>query len=410
MKIRVGVIFGGKSVEHEVSIISAITAMYKIDEEKYDIVPIYIAKDGEWYTGEILRDIETFKDMDLLTRYTNNVVLYKDKDKFVLKKKHALFNKIVDEIDIAFPITHGTNVEDGALQGYFQTIDIPYVGPNVYASVVGQDKVYMKAIFQEKGLPMAKGTWFYDADFKKNEEEVIKDIEKLGYPVIVKPATTGSSVGISIAANKKELKESITEAIEYDSKILVEEVIPNLRECNISVFGNYENQKTSEIEEVTSKNKFLSYQDKYIGDGTISHGAKKKGIKAGLGESSKGSKNTASSRIPAKISSKEKKAIEEVAVEAFKALGSSSTCRIDFLIDDKKEKVYVNEINSIPGNLAYYLWEAKGVDFTELLNDMINVGIKDYKKRNDKTHSFETNILAGYTSGGVKGSKGSKKL
>ena len=410
MKIRIGVIFGGKSVEHEISIISAITAMYKIDEEKYDIVPIYIAKDGEWYTGEILREIDTFKDMNLLTRYTNNVVLYKDKDKFVLKKKHSLFNKVVDEIDIAFPITHGTNVEDGTLQGYLQTIDIPYVGPNVYASVVGQDKVYMKAIFQERGLPMAKGTWFYDSDFKKEEDKIIKEIEKLGYPVIVKPATTGSSVGIGIASNKKELINCISEAIEYDSKILVEEVIPNLRECNISVFGNYENQKTSEIEEVTSKNKFLSYQDKYIGDGTISHGAKKNGIKAGFGESAKGSKNTASSRIPAKISAKEKKDIEKVAIEAFKALGSSSTCRIDFLIDDKKEKVYVNEINSIPGNLAYYLWEAKGVDFTELLNDMINVGIKEYKKRNNKTHSFDTNILSGYTSNGSKGLKGSKKI
>ena len=316
----------------------------------------------------------------------------------------------MDEIDIAFPITHGTNVEDGTLQGYLQTIDIPYVGPNVYASVVGQDKVYMKAIFQERGLPMAKGTWFYDSDFKKEEDKIIKEIEKLGYPVIVKPATTGSSVGIGIVSNKKELINCISEAIEYDSKILVEEVIPNLRECNISVFGNYENQKTSEIEEVTSKNKFLSYQDKYIGDGTISHGAKKNGIKAGFGESAKGSKNTASSRIPAKISAKEKKDIEKVAIEAFKALGSSSTCRIDFLIDDKKEKVYVNEINSIPGNLAYYLWEAKGVDFTELLNDMINVGIKEYKKRNNKTHSFDTNILSGYTSNGSKGLKGSKKI
>ena len=413
MKIRVGVIFGGETVEHEVSIISAITAMFKIDQEKYDVVPIYITKDGEWYTGEMLKDIETFKDMDLLKRYASNVVLYRDNGRFVLKKKHSLFGKVVNEIDVAFPIVHGTNVEDGALQGYLQTIGIPYVGPNVYASAVGQDKVFMKQIWANEKIPMSKFIWFYDNDFKKDQDEIIKKVKDIGYPVIVKPATTGSSVGIGVASNEKELIDAITEASLYDEKVLVEEIIQNLREVNISVHGNHENQKTSEIEEVSSHNKFLTYKDKYIGDGTISHGAKKFGIKAGFGgvKASKGGYKAgmpASSRIPAKLDSKVRSEVEDIAVRCFKALGSCGTCRIDFLIDDKNNKVYVNEINSIPGNLAYYLWEAKGVDFTDLLNDMITLGIKEHKKRSSKTHSFDTNILAGYTSNGVKGVKGTK--
>ncbi|MBQ6476955.1 MAG: D-alanine--D-alanine ligase [Bacilli bacterium] len=413
MKIKVGVLFGGESVEHEVSIISAVTAMNKIDQEKYDIIPIYMTKDREWYTGEMLRDIETYKDMDLIKRYATNVVLYASHGKFILRKKHSLFNSTVTDIDVAFPITHGTNVEDGALQGYLQTIGIPYVGPNVYAAAVGQDKVYMKDIFECNKLPITKYTWFYDCDYKKDSDEIIKKIEDIKYPVIVKPATTGSSVGIGVASNREELISSIDDAIQYDSKILVEDVVENLREVNISVVGNHETQRVSEIEEVTSKNKFLSYNDKYIGDGTISHGAKK-GVKAPV-KGAKGVKGggkagaPAASRIPADLSKEMRKEIEDVAVRAFKALGSSGVVRIDFLIDSKAKKVYVNEINSIPGNLAFYLWEAKGVDFTELLNDVINIGIKDYKVRTSKTHSFESNILAGYT-GGMKGMKGTKKL
>lgn len=407
MKIKVGVLFGGETVEHEVSIISAITAMNKIDQEKYDVIPIYMTKDREWYTGEILKDIDTYKDMDLIKRYTTNVVLYAQKGRFVLKKKNSLFNSEVTDIDIAFPIVHGTNVEDGTLQGYLQTIGIPYVGVNVFSAAVGQDKVYMKNIFESNKLPITKYTWFYDSDFKKNQDEVIKEIEKLKYPVIVKPATTGSSVGIGIAGDEKELVEIINDAMQYDSKILVEDVVENLREVNISVVGNYESQKVSEIEEVTSKNKFLSYADKYIGDGTIGRGSKKTGVKVGA----KGQKGglPALSRIPADISDKLRKEVEEVAIKAFKVLGSSGVVRIDFLIDSKEDKVYINEINSIPGNLAFYLWEAKGVEFSELLNDIINIGIKDYKNRTNKTHSFETNILAGYT-GGMKGMKGTKKL
>lgn len=405
MKIRVGVIFGGETVEHEVSIISAIQAMNKMDEDKYEIVPIYITKDREWYTGDMLRDIDVYQDLNLIKNYSSNVVLYYKDGSYVLQKKKGLFKSVVRKIDIAFPIVHGTNVEDGVLQGYLQTVGIPFVGPDVYAAVVGQDKAFMKDVWKEAGLPMTNYVWFYDVDYKQDKDEIMKKISKLKYPLIIKPATTGSSVGISVAENETSLIEGIDEAIQYDSKIIVEEVVENLKEVNIAVMGNYEHQKLSEIEEVLSGNKFLTYQDKYIGGGK---GKMKGAMKAPAKTPSKGMAS-ANRKIPADLSEKTRNEIEEIAHTAFKVLGSAGNSRIDFLIDDKTSKVYINEINSIPGSLAFYLWDAKGVDFTSVLDEMINTGIKDYKKRISKTHSFETNILAGFASnGGVKGMKGAK--
>ncbi len=402
MKIKVGVIFGGESAEHEVSIISAIQAINKMNEEKYDIIPIYITKDRQWYTGAMLKDIDSYQDLSLIKKYATNVVLVEKNNRFILQKKKGLFKREVAEIDIAFPIVHGTNVEDGVLQGYLQTIGIPFVGPNTYAGVVGQDKVFMKAIFEKEDLPLSKYVWFYDSEYKTDKDEVLKKISKLKYPLIVKPATTGSSIGISYAEDEAKLCEAIDDAINYDTKILVEEVVENLKEVNISVLGNYEHQKLSVIEEVNGHNKFLTYEDKYIGGGKTKA---KFGVKSV--PSCKGSKGmlSASRKIPADLSDKLKEEVETVARKAFKALGSSGCCRIDFLIDSKKNKVYVNEINSIPGSLAFYLWEPLGKDYTELLDDMINIGIKDYKKRSSKTYTFDTNILQGFANNSLKGGK-----
>ena len=402
MKIKVGVIFGGESAEHEVSIISAIQAINKMNEEKYDIIPIYITKDRQWYTGAMLKDIDSYQDLSLIKKYATNVVLVEKNNRFILQKKKGLFKREVAEIDIAFPIVHGTNVEDGILQGYLQTIGIPFVGPNTYAGVVGQDKVFMKDIFEKEDLPLSKYVWFYDSEYKTDKDEVLKKISKLKYPLIVKPATTGSSIGISYAEDEAKLCEAIDDAINYDTKILVEEVVENLKEVNISVLGNYEHQKLSVIEEVNGHNKFLTYEDKYIGGGKTKA---KFGVKSV--PSCKGSKGmlSASRKIPADLSDKLKEEVETVARKAFKALGSSGCCRIDFLIDSEKNKVYVNEINSIPGSLAFYLWEPLGKDYTELLDDMINIGIKDYKKRSSKTYTFDTNILQGFANNSLKGGK-----
>lgn len=395
MKIKVGVIFGGETVEHEVSVISAVQAMESINKEKYDIVPIYVTKDRKWYTGKMLMDISIYKDMDLLKRYAKEVTLYKKNDEFVLQSVTG-FKRVINTIDVAFPIVHGQNVEDGTLAGYLDTLNIPYVGSGVLGSAVGQDKVVMKQIFASSNLPYAPYVWFYDTEYGINKEEILKDIKKLGYPVIVKPARLGSSVGINVAKTENDIDECIDEAIRYDSKVVVEKVISNMVEVNCSVLGNYEYQETAVLEEVMTKKDFLTYQEKYL-----QGGKGKMGMKGSVG-----TKGMASAEriIPARISPELTNKVNEIAKEAFRVLNLSGVCRIDFMIDTKANKVYINEPNTIPGSLAFYLWEPSGKSYTELLDDMISLAIRQYKNKNKKTFTFDTNILSNYN--GVKGMKG----
>jgi len=396
--IKVGVIFGGESVEHEVSIISAVQAMQNLDKEKYEAVPIYITKDREMYTGAFLTDIEIYKDMDNLKRYAKNVVLYVKNNRILLQNKKG-FKNIVKEIDLVLPVVHGTNVEDGTLQGYLDLLGIPYVGSNVYSAAVGQDKVFMKQIFESGGLPTPAYVWFFESEYINNPENLIKKIEKLGYPLIIKPARLGSSVGISKVNNKDELIEGIEEAIKYDEKIIVEEVIENLVEVNASVLGSHDYYQVSEIEEVMGHDAFLSYNDKYLGSGK----GKLKGGKVGTG--SKGMVST-DRRIPAQISQKLKDEVVNITKEAARLLNTSGVARIDYLIDNKKKKVYINEVNTIPGSLSFYLWEPTGMSYKELLDNIITLSIKNYKKKSKKTYSFETNILENAKLGnGTKGVK-----
>ena len=391
MKIKLCVLFGGRSVEHEVSIITALQAINKIDKVKYDIVPVYIDKDGCWYTGNMLLDIEIYKDLDLLKRYAKEVVLYKRDDRFVLQNKKGLFKSIVTDVDLAFPIMHGTNGEDGTLQGYLETVGIPYCESNVYASVLGQDKIFQKQVLKDNNVNVVKYKWFFDKEYLTDPDKIVNSI-KIDYPVIVKPATLGSSVGIGIAHNELELRDCIQDAIEYDSKILVEEVIENLKEVNISVLGNSENQQLSVIEEVGSKNELLTYEDKYVGSG-------KSGKLKGMA--------SAKRKIPADISEDLEKSIRRQAINAFRALNMTGVVRIDFLIDEKDEVAYVNEVNTIPGSLSFYLWEKTNKDYPELLDEIINLGIVNYKNKSRKTTTFKTNILEGFN--GSKGLKGLKK-
>ena len=397
MKIKLGVLFGGTSVEHEVSIITAIQAMNAIDSAKYDVVPIYITKDGTWYSGAMLKDIKIYSDMDLLKRYAHEVVLYKKEGRFILQSTTGFLRHEIEELDMCFPIMHGTYGEDGALQGYLETVGIPYAEADHYAATVGQDKIFMKQIWKDSGVPVVKYVWFYDYDYQENPDKVISKCETLDYPMIVKPARLGSSVGITVCHNNQELRDAIVDAISYDCKILVEEMVQNLVEVNISVLGNYRKQKLSVIEEVGGSKDFLTYEDKYIS------GAKSKASKsAGMA--------SAKRIIPARISNELKEKVNEIAVKAFRSLGSTGVVRIDFLIDKKNKKVYANEINSIPGSLSFYLWDKTDKNYQELLNSVLNIAIRDYKDRVNKTHTFDTNILANFqNNGGLKGSKGEQE-
>ena len=395
MKIKLGVIFGGPTVEHEVSVISAVQAMESLNKEKYDIYPIYVDKQRNWYTGKMLQDIDIYRDFDTLKRYAKKVVLYNKDGRFVLQSTKGL-KRIVTDIDIILPIVHGNNMEDGTLQGYLEMTGVPYVGSGVLGSSLGQDKVVMKQVFESVGIPVVPYVWFFDNKYFEEKEEIIKNIKKLGYPVIVKPATLGSSVGISFVKDEKQLEKAIEDAITYDNKVIVEKAVENLIEVNCSVLGNYENACTSVLEEVMGNDEFLSYKDKYIGS------SKTKGVKG----SSKGMAST-NRIVPARLDEKKTNEVQEIAKKAFEALNLSGVCRIDFLIDGKTKKVYINEPNTIPGSLSFYLWEATEKPYTELLDEMITLGIKQYKLKHNKVISFETNILNNFS--GTKGLKGIKK-
>ena len=394
MKIKVGVIFGGETVEHEVSVITALQAMEHINRDKYDVVPIYISKDRIWYTSPMLTDIEVYRDFNDLKRYAKQVVLTKIGDKFYLQNTKGLFRRNITDIDIAFPIVHGNNVEDGTLQGYLDSVGIPYVGSKVLGSSLGQDKVVMKQVFKDMGLPIVDYIWFFDSEYADDCEKIFADVKKLKYPVIVKPATLGSSVGISYVKEESELANAIEEAMKYDVKIVVEKAVKNLVEVNCSVLGNYSHQEASVIEEVTTDEEFLTFADKYIG-----------GSKGKLKGPSKGMAS-ASRIIPARISKELETNIKETSKQAFRALNLGGVCRIDYLIDKKTNKYYINEPNTIPGSLSFYLWEKTGKKYEDLLDEMITLSIKDYKNRSKKVYSFESNILSNY---GVKGLKGMKK-
>lgn len=394
MKIKLGVIFGGATVENEVSIVSALQAMENIDNEKYDIIPIYIDRNRTWYTGKMLMNVDVFKDLDLLKRYAKKCVLINKNNEFVLQSM-GLFNKTISNIDIVLPIVHGNNVEDGSLAGYLNTIGVPFVGSGVLGSAVGQDKVVIKQILKESKLPIVDYVWFYDNEYQMNSDKILKEIKKMGYPVIVKPATLGSSIGINFAKTEKDIEKAIDEAIRFDQKIIVEKAVLNLMELNCSVLGNYESQSVSELEQVLTEDDFLTYKDKYLG------GAKKGGSKnyKGMASSSK--------IIPAKISKELKEEVYKISKETFLALNLSGVCRIDFLVDQKTNEIYVNEPNTIPGSLSFYLWEAADKSYKQLLDELISLGIKNYKNKSKKVTVIDTNILGNY--GGVKGIKGKLK-
>lgn len=383
MKIKVGVIFGGESVEHEVSIISALQAINNIDKNKYIVVPIYISKDKVWYTGKDLCDISIYNDLDKVKKNSKSVSLCKVGNEYCLLQTKGLLNKIVDKIDIAFPIVHGQNVEDGSLAGYLETVGIPYVGPNVLGASLGQDKVVMKQVFESSNIPVVDYVWFYENDYINDEEKYLRDIKKLEYPVLVKPASLGSSVGINFVKDENEIKDAINEAFTYDDKIVVEKAVENLIEVNCSVLGDKNMQSTSVIEQVLSDNQILTYEDKYIGD------SKKSCVK------SKGMAST-SRIIPARINNELAHSVSNISKDVFKVLNLSGVCRIDFLINSKTNDVFVNEPNTIPGSLSYYLWEKSNIKYSELLDRLISISIKNYKDRRKKVFSFDTNILKNY--------------
>lgn len=412
MKIKVGIFFGGESVEHEISVITMSQAISSLNPEKYEIVPIYIAKNGVMYTGDDLLDLYSFKDMDVLLKRCYKVAVVNDGEgvKVVRCPAPIIGKKVLNTIDVAFPIVHGTNCEDGTLAGFLNLLRIPVVGPDILASSLGMDKIIQKMVLNYYDIPVVDFVSFYSMEYVKDEEKILKEIEsKLEFPMIVKPGNLGSSVGIRKAKNKAELEEAIEFAMEFADRVLVEKAVENLKEINCSVIGNLAEGEASVCEEPCFTDEILSYADKYIGDGkskggTIS-GGKGANIKLGAksGSSKTGGNSFANKKIPAEISDEKTKEIQDLSKKVFKVLGCSGVARIDFLMDTKEDKVYVNEINEIPGALSYYLWEATGKSFEQELDEIIDIAIKRKRDKDKLTFSYDQNILA--MQGGLKGAK-----
>lgn len=414
MKIKVGVFFGGQSVEHEISVITMNQAISSLDPEKYEIVPIYIAKNGVMYTGDDLLDLYSFRDMEVLLKRCYKVAVVNDgKEVKVIRTPAPWIGKrVLNTIDVAFPIVHGTNCEDGTIAGFVTLLGIPYVGPDIMASSIGMDKIMQKKVLKESGIPVVDFHAFYSVDYVKNEEKILKDIEeKIEYPMIVKPGNLGSSVGIKKAKNKNELEEAIEFAMEFADRVIVEKAVEDLKEINCSVIGNQAESEASVCEEPFFSDEILSYTDKYIGDGKSKGGTiggAKASAKGGIkGTSKRGEQQFANKKIPADISKEKTEEIQKLSKEVFNILGCNGVARIDFLIDTKTDKVYVNEINTIPGALSYYLWEASGKTFEQELDEIIELAIKRHRDREKLTFSYDQNILA--MQGGTKGVKGMKK-
>ena len=388
MKIKIGVIFGGRSVEHEISIITANQAMTNINEEKYEIVPIYISKAGLMYTGEKLLKLESYKDLDnLLKELTPITIVNNGRNvnivRYPMKK---LGNNIINTIDVAFPTMHGTNGEDGTIAGYLEMLQVPYIGCDMLSASIGMDKIMMRRVLKEAQIPSLDYVAFYSTDYIKEEEKIINEIEeKLRYPLIVKAGNLGSSVGIKKAKTDTELKEAIEYSMQFSDRVMVENAIVNLKEVNCSIIGDTSNAIASECEEPLGSDEILSYQDKYISGG-----------KTKAGEVAGGSKGMATlqRKLPAEISDEMKSEIQELAIKTFKVLGCSGVSRIDFLVDNDTNDVYVNEINTIPGALSYYLWEATGKTFEKEIDELVDIALKRKREREKLVFSYDQNILA----------------
>ena len=402
-KINVGVIFGGRSVENEISVLTAIQAMEAIDTAKYDITPIYITKQGHWYTGEELRQSQNYKDMERLLEKCEQVYLrpiYGDNHLYRVRKP-MFGSDVVATLDVILPALHGTNCEDGSFQGTIEMTGIPYAGCNVLASANGMDKITMKMVLAQSGIPVIDYVWFSDKEWFDREAATIERVEQqLGYPVIVKPADSGSSVGIKAVHNREELKEATENAISYSKRIIVEHLVEQLKEINCSVLGNYYECEASVCEAPIRSGEILSYEDKYLGGGV------KGGAKGGVKES-RGMHSTVR-EIPARLPEHQTEFIRTKAVETFKALACDGVARIDFMIDEKDQQIYVNEINTIPGSLSFYLWEATGVGFDDLVERLINIAFERKRDSSFKTTSYKENIF-NYSLGGAKGAKGAKR-
>ncbi|HXG01776.1 MAG TPA: D-alanine--D-alanine ligase family protein [Bacteroidota bacterium] len=363
-KLRIGIIFGGRSGEHEVSLVSASSVIQALDKDKYDVVPIGITKDGRWISSQDALDV--LKSGAQIQQELERILLPDPTRRGLISLSSPSQPEI--GLDVIFPVVHGTYGEDGTLQGLLELANIPYVGAGVLGSALGMDKIIQKQLYEQAGLPVVKYLWFLSKRCTAEPKRVVASVEKsLRYPVFVKPANTGSSVGITKAHNRKELLEGLALAAEYDRKLIVEQGVNNAREIEVSVLGNDE-PIASVPGEIVPSNEFYDYDAKYVDGKSVS-------------------------LIPVKLPARIVKNLQQLAVKAFTVLDAAGMARVDFFVTRKTNRIFVNEINTIPGFTAISmypkLWEASGISYRELLDRLITLALERHAERSMLRTAYE---------------------
>lgn len=384
------VAFGGSSPEHEVSVLTALQAVAALDKN-YNPIPLYITKHGLWLTGESLLSLENFQDIKKLEDHVRPCTLSFDENgrTVLLETKAGFFSKHRSTpIYAVLNAFHGADGENGSFQGICEMFNLPSTGPGVAGSAVGLDKRMAKDLCLAHGISVTKQEWINEQGWIDNTETIKENINKLGFPVFVKPVHLGSSIGINRAETIEATEEAIETAFRYDQELIIEEAIQPLMEVNCSVLGDATGARASVCEQPLGKDEILSFEDKYMS-----------------GESSGKGMASAERRIPAPISDELTQHIQDLSVLIFKILKSAGVVRLDFLVNTETNKVYFNEINTIPGSFSFYLWDKSGMKFSELLNEIIDIAVKQNRLKNSRVRSYETNLLSIKSVKGIKGLK-----
>jgi len=392
-KRNVIVAFGGISPEHEVSVLTAMQVIAALEDSAYRTIPLYITKSGRWFTGDMLRDVKNYKDLNKLTNSAEpcTFTLLSDGRPVLKTMTSGLFSRS-DEFPVyaVLPAFHGSSGENGAFQGICETYNMPYTGSGVMGSAIGMNKVVTKQLCRSNGIPVADEIDFTEDRWVKEQEQILSEIKKLGKAAVIKPVNLGSSIGVAVVKNKEEAETAIETAFRYDSHLLAEEAISPLVEINCSVLGTPGENRASVCERPVGREELLSFADKYQQD-----------------EAAKGMAS-ADRVIPADITPELAENIRQTAKKVFSMIGGSGLARLDFLVNGDTDDFYFNEINTIPGSFSFYLWEESNISFLNLLDELINIAIKQHERKNGRVQSYETNLLSQKAVKGMKGLKRSK--
>jgi D-alanine-D-alanine ligase len=388
----VGILFGGRSVEHDVSIVTGHQVMRAFDPQQYQTVPIYIDRAGKWYSGDPLFDLKTFEKDVASVSGVEEVVLSPNTNHHGLlinPLASGIFAKSrVRRLDVVFPALHGTHGEDGTVQGLLELADIPYVGCGVLASALANDKILTKIVLSQNRIPVVDAVTFTREEWQQSPDKTIGHIlSVLKYPVFVKPATLGSSIGISRASDDESLRLAIEIALNFDRRVLIEQALTECVEINCAVLGSDHDISASVLEQPISWEQFLSFEEKYL-------------------RGSEGMKS-AERVIPAPLPPQVAAQIQEIAIRAFQSIDGRGTARIDFLV--KGDEIYLNEINTMPGSLAFYLWQEMGMPPSEIVQRLVRLAQDAHAEKRRNTYDYKTSLVALTAQRGLKGTKGTKR-